>query len=58
MLGVIAHAFSPGTWEAEEGIFLWVQDQPDLHSELQARLDKETLSLKTKTKTKKDKKNE
>jgi hypothetical protein len=51
----LAHAFNPSTWEAEAGGFLssrpaWsterVLGQPGLH--------RETLSLKTKTKTKMD----
>jgi hypothetical protein len=52
---VVVHAFNPSTWEAEAGEFLssrpawsteWVLGQPGLY--------RETLSRKTKMKTKKD----
>ena len=54
LLGVVAHAFNPSTWEAEAGGFpssrpawstKWVPGQPWLH--------RETLSPKTKKKNKK-----
>jgi hypothetical protein len=54
---VVAHAFNPGTWEAEKGGFLssrpawsteWVPGQPGLH--------RKTLSQKQKTKQNKTKK--
>ena len=35
--GVVAHAFSPGTWEA--GGSLWVPGQPGLQSEFQDSQD-------------------
>jgi hypothetical protein len=53
---MVAHAFNPSTWEAEAGKFLisrpawsteWVPGQPELH--------RETLSEKTKNKTKQNK---
>jgi hypothetical protein len=53
----VAHAFNPGTWEAEAGGFL--NSRPAWSTELvpgQSGLHRETLSRKTKTKTKQNKK--
>lgn len=33
-LGTAAHTFNLSTWEAEAGIFVWVQSQPSPHGEL------------------------
>jgi hypothetical protein len=35
MMGVVAHAFNPNTWEAETGGFLSSRGQPGLQSEFQ-----------------------
>lgn len=34
---MVAHAFSPSTWETEAGGCLWVRSQADLQSEFQDR---------------------
>jgi hypothetical protein len=63
--GVVAHAFSPSTWEAEAGGFLssspaWstkrVTRQPGLHREILSRKNKQTNKQKNKTKPNQNKK--
>jgi hypothetical protein len=70
MLGVVAHAFNPITWEAEAGRFLssrpawstkWVPEQPELYSETlsqnKTKQNKTKQNKTNKNKTKKQNKN-
>lgn len=52
MIGLVAQAFNPSTWEAEAGRSLWVQDQPGLQNKFQvSRGYTERLCFKTKQTT-------
>jgi hypothetical protein len=41
MLGVVAHAFNPSTWEADAGRFLKLNPKPKTKTEFEAGLQSE-----------------
>ena len=45
MLGLVTHAFSSSIWEAGAGGSLWVWEQPDQQSKIQASHDYTTETL-------------